>query len=192
MQLYCMCIQVKIGFLPVGHTHEDIDQLFSCISRHLHHKNAITIPGKLIYSPLIPLLFLMAFISELTKAIQFSFSPKPKVVVLESVADAKAWMHNQTMPLHDHLKAHQFKFLRTEHGTRMFYKEWSSDSFWLPDMGLDILPTESRHPLGEPLRISPYYDPDNIQKLEATLRKVSTLTFYFHFNPLDWCRLKHT
>ena len=39
-------IQVKIGFLPVGHTHEDIDQLFSCISRKLKHSNALTIPGQ--------------------------------------------------------------------------------------------------------------------------------------------------
>ena len=34
-----------MGFLPVGHTHEDIDQLFSCISRQLKHRNALTIPG---------------------------------------------------------------------------------------------------------------------------------------------------
>ena len=38
--------QVKISFLPVGHTHEDIDQLFSCISRCLKHTNIITLPGK--------------------------------------------------------------------------------------------------------------------------------------------------
>ena len=29
-------------FLPVGHTHEDIDQGFSCIARHLRHVNAYT------------------------------------------------------------------------------------------------------------------------------------------------------
>ncbi len=40
-----MLLQVKIGFLPVGHTHEDIDQLFSCISRRLKHTNVLTIPG---------------------------------------------------------------------------------------------------------------------------------------------------
>ena len=33
--LYALCIQVKIGFLPVGHTHKDIDQQCSCISRRL-------------------------------------------------------------------------------------------------------------------------------------------------------------
>ena len=49
-------MQVKIGFLPVGHTHEDIDQLFSCISRRLKHRNAMTIPGKVI--PTYPLILL--------------------------------------------------------------------------------------------------------------------------------------
>ena len=43
---YCALLQVKLGCLPVGHTHEDIDQTFSCISRHLKHRNALTIPGK--------------------------------------------------------------------------------------------------------------------------------------------------
>ena len=117
--------------------------------------------------------------AELTRTIQSSFSPEPKVIVLESIADAKAWMCDQTLPLHDHLKAHQFKFIRTEQGTRMFYKEWSSDSFWLPQTGLDILPTECPSPHGEPQIINPYYDPDNIQKLEATLRKVGFAQLHF-------------
>lgn len=36
-------MQVKIGFLPVGHTHEDIDQLFSCVQ--LKHTNVYSITG---------------------------------------------------------------------------------------------------------------------------------------------------
>ena len=34
-------LQVMMGFLPVGHTHEDIDQLFSCVSRKLKHCAAL-------------------------------------------------------------------------------------------------------------------------------------------------------
>jgi hypothetical protein len=41
-----LCVQVKFGFLPVGHTHEDVDQSFSCISRRLKHRNALTIQGE--------------------------------------------------------------------------------------------------------------------------------------------------
>lgn len=34
---------VQVSFLPVGHTHEDIDQSFSVITRHLKHKAAHTL-----------------------------------------------------------------------------------------------------------------------------------------------------
>ena len=34
---------VEVGFLPVGHTHEDIDQAFSQTSKHLRVNNAITL-----------------------------------------------------------------------------------------------------------------------------------------------------
>ena len=183
------CSQVKLGFLPVGHTHEDIDQLFSCISRRLKHKSAVTIPGIKANRAFFPR-WLVGFVScaicrdpyshfscvfyvELTQAIQSSFVPKPKVILLESVTDAKAWMHEQTPPLHDHLKAHQFKFVHTAEGTMMFYKEWSTDNFWLPQTGLAVLPAKNLTPTQQPVMIRPYYDPDNIKKLEITLRKVS-------------------
>ncbi len=53
---------------------------------------------------------------ELTRAIQASFTPEPITVVLDAVVDAKGWMADQTPALHDHLKAHQFKFERKEVG----------------------------------------------------------------------------
>lgn len=82
-------------------------------------------------------------------------------------------MCEQTPPLHDHLKAHQFKFQRSESGeSRMFYKEWSTDTFWLPQNGLALLPTGNTIPQQQPLIFKPYYDPDNLKKLEATLRKI--------------------
>lgn len=128
-----------MGFLPVGHTHEDIDQLFSCISRQLKHRSALTIPGK--QSQWLHCTWVVAhfdvFFQDLTQAIQASFTPEPIVAVLDSVVDAKGWMREQTQALHDHLKAHQFKFERNEMGEcRMFYKEWSTDTFWVPETGL--------------------------------------------------------
>lgn len=112
--------------------------------------------------------------TELTSVIQSSFTPEPVVVVLKSVTDTKRWMHEQTPPLHDHLKAHQFKFIRNEsEQCRMYYKEWSTDEFWLPQTGLVVLPVEKPVPTSNPLMIQPYFDPENFKKLETTLRKVS-------------------
>lgn len=122
---------MKFGFLPVGHTHEDV---VSCISRHLKHRNALTVPGTYMSMFCFYLLFL-----ELASVIRDSFTPEPEVMVLESVTDTKQWMHEQTPPMHDHLKVHQFKFQLDKQGQcRMFYKEWTTDDFWLPQSGLTM------------------------------------------------------
>ena len=34
---------IELSFLPVGHTHEDIDQLFSCFSNYLKGHNSYTV-----------------------------------------------------------------------------------------------------------------------------------------------------
>lgn len=157
----------------MGHTHEDVDQLFSCISRQLKHRNALTIQGKCIDSA-VSICYVMQFVTDLGHAIKTSFSPQPIVVNLDSVTDVKAWMLEQTPLLHDHLKAHQFKFQRSELGECvMFYKEWSTDTFWLPQGGLAFLPSGNTIPAKQPLVLQPYYDPDNLKKLDTTLRKVS-------------------
>ena len=38
-------LQVKINFLMVGHTHEDIDQVFSCIVGYIAKHNIRTLEG---------------------------------------------------------------------------------------------------------------------------------------------------
>ena len=83
----------------------------------------------------------LSLVSDLTKAIKSSFKHEQYVIELEVIVDAKGWMQEVTPVLHDHLKAHQFKFERNCNGEcRMFYKEWSSDTYWLPDTGLSLLP----------------------------------------------------
>ena len=78
--------------------------------------------------------------ADLKNAILKSFSPRPEVMELDHVHDVKEWMMACVPPLHDHLKAHQFKFERNGAGTvMMYYKEWSSDSFWLPNSGINML-----------------------------------------------------
>lgn len=41
-----MLLQVRVNFLPVGHTHEDVDQFFSKVSTHLLRVGAETINGQ--------------------------------------------------------------------------------------------------------------------------------------------------
>ena len=56
--LACM-LQIRVNFLPVGHTHEDVDQFFSKISAHLSRVGAETIfigILKSIYKKMFPLI----------------------------------------------------------------------------------------------------------------------------------------
>ena len=39
-------LQIELGFLMVGHTHEDIDALFGNIGKWLKKNNALTVTGK--------------------------------------------------------------------------------------------------------------------------------------------------
>ena len=42
-------LKVQINFLPVGHTHEDIDQVFSRVSDNLRQSGCESIPGNCTY-----------------------------------------------------------------------------------------------------------------------------------------------
>ena len=79
--------------------------------------------------------------ADLRNAIQCSFSPQPELIEIDHVCDVKEWMMQCIPPIHDHLKAHQFKFEGKSKGsgTRMYYKQWSTDTFWLPASGIDML-----------------------------------------------------
>ena len=61
----------------VGHTHEDIDQLFSCISRHLGNINVLTL-------------------LELIRENGRSCSPSIKASFLTVIYNVKHWMEGFT------------------------------------------------------------------------------------------------
>jgi hypothetical protein len=103
------------------------------------------------------------------------------------VYDTKSWMMPCVPPLHDHLKAHQFKFETYDGSTRMFYKEWSTDDYWLPQVGMSMLVgctllKESLSYIPEcsapnlehqPLARSPFFESEDLDKVETTIGKVA-------------------
>lgn len=85
----------------VGHTHEDIDQLFLCVSRRLSKKNALTL-------------------LDLIREIGLSYSPAVYVSNLTFMFDVKEWMDGFTeAKLSGHANQHQFKVVLyvINHGT---------------------------------------------------------------------------
>ena len=60
--------KVKVGFLLVGHTHDHIDQMFSCFAVTLGRKNVGSLPS-------------------LTEIIRNTYSLEPVVLMLEEIVD---------------------------------------------------------------------------------------------------------
>lgn len=116
-------------------------------------------------------------IIDLVQEIQNSFQQKPEVALVTHVFDVKKWMCNHIPNIHDHLKAHQFKFQKDGTGeVKMFYKEWSTDDFWLPQSGMYILQNFSGRiiPIVEaPSLVAMQFDCEKLQKLQGTLLKLA-------------------
>ncbi len=108
----------------VGHTHEDVDQMFSRFNEGLRAYRGI-----------------MYTLSEFITTLEDSFTPKPSVFFLYGVRDWKSWLDTASShvyantPLHGQLRPHQFKFLYTfasDKHAEMKYKRWARDEEWFP------------------------------------------------------------
>jgi len=141
---------VKLGFLVVGHTHEDIDQMFSCVARRLLKHDAVTL-------------------KELKHEITLSYTPEIEVVELGSMFDVKTWMEPVQRDISGHIHHHQFKIERNEQGRAvLWYKKWSTSTEWLPEGGIQIT---DGVPAGEPAILQPNISNLNLDRLKADLNK---------------------
>ncbi|XP_078593186.1 uncharacterized protein LOC144871538 [Branchiostoma floridae x Branchiostoma japonicum] len=106
--------KVKISYLMVGHTHEDIDQLFSKIQSQLKKRNATTMDG-------------------LLQVIEQSYTPQPKAAEIDQqqMYDIKEWLDTAMLYMEHHNYPHAFKIERQDEVVTMLYKMWSSDKEWL-------------------------------------------------------------
>ena len=64
----------------------------------------------------------------LLSATSNSYTPHPKVKLLEFVYDVKSWLSPHIEDLHGHTQPHCFKFVLNSDGySEMYYKNWSHD-----------------------------------------------------------------
>jgi hypothetical protein len=74
--------KIKIGFLLVGHTHDQIDQMFSRFSLKLNKQRAFRL-------------------ESLEEIIMDSYKPKPEIVFVDEVADFKKFVSDKDQPNED-------------------------------------------------------------------------------------------
>jgi hypothetical protein len=130
---------VYFSFLIVGHTHEDIDQLFSTLSRWIKNVGRVMTPAQ--------------FATELKEAMK----KRPVVFQqVESVLDWDSYLRPSLVspvPVgiqraafdDDTLVPHTFWIHKREDGTVVLhYKEFAADEVWLPSRvaGADPLVTD--------------------------------------------------
>jgi len=86
--------EVHVSFLPKGHTHEDIDQIFSETARALRIRNAFSI-------------------AEMAKILRTSYNPKPSVEVINNIANwSGLCKRTRCAPIHSHPTFSHFRFFK--------------------------------------------------------------------------------
>jgi hypothetical protein len=129
--------EIYVSFLPKGHTHEDIDQMFSCIARYLRKHDC---PSPLAFAGCIQQAYtynsLVPVVGHLTHVANIKDWLAPFIAPLETVTGGKE------RPWHQyHFKAHG---AGGEREVRMRVREWIATrderSFWT---GLEDQKTDS-------------------------------------------------
>ena len=134
----------------VGHTHENIDQMFSCVARRLAKNAAHTLEA-------------------LKEQIKVSYTPPVLVEELSSLFEIKAWMENSINNISGHVHQHVFKIQNNNGNSKLFYKKWSTSPVWLPDGGISLISTIPR---GVPKLVKPNtLGGMSLDKLEMDLPK---------------------
>ena len=121
--------KVKVNFLLVGHTHENIDQLFSRFSIALRQRDCLTL-------------------DDLMKVATDSLQQQPEVVKVQASYDWQTWVLQTLKNFSDISYNHAFKVQKVNGKAKLFSRQYGSgpSRFWQGD-GLDILPEA---PIGEP------------------------------------------
>ena len=97
----------------VGHTHEDIDQFFSCIARYLEDHKVLTVEGVI-------------------EAIKHAYKKVPiNVETIEQIFNIRDWEDDFVPDMHGHLRSYQFKFEWVDGKVEFSYKKRSTSRHWI-------------------------------------------------------------
>eukprot|EP00873_Tetraselmis_striata_P016897 jgi/Tetstr1/437161/TSEL_025921.t1 len=170
---------IHLVFLPVGHTHERVDQIFSRISLALSRSSAYTIE---------------AFLDLVAKA----FSPTPEIAELSFSLDFSEWLRPHFQDhIQDMSKPHKFEFTRDDaaaSGGSLRTALWSNTLLSEPVQILKCAPTgtpeiRAGRPLLYALCDKKKPDAVKVQRYLDDFKKVRSyitdLAVQWHFSPVE-------
>eukprot|EP00873_Tetraselmis_striata_P042790 jgi/Tetstr1/463054/TSEL_007991.t1 len=174
-----ICDVIHLVFLPVGHTHERVDQIFSRISLALSRSSAYTIE---------------AFLDLVAKA----FSPTPEIAELSYSLDFSEWLRPHFQDhIQDISKPHKFEFTRDDaaaSGGSLRTALWSNTPLSEPVQILKNAPTgtpeiRAGRPLLYALCDKKKPDAVKVQRYLDDFKKVRSyitdLSVQWHFSPVE-------
>eukprot|EP00873_Tetraselmis_striata_P036473 jgi/Tetstr1/456737/TSEL_043434.t1 len=174
-----ICDVIHLVFLPVGHTHERVDQIFSRISLALSRSSAYTIE---------------AFLDLVAKA----FSPTPEIAELSFSLDFSEWLRPHFQDhIQDISKPHKFEFTRDDaaaSGGSLRTALWSNTPLSEPVQILKSAPTgtpeiRAGRPLLYALCDKKKPDAVKVQRYLHDFKKVRSyitdLAVQWHFSPVE-------
>lgn len=147
----------------VGHTHEDIDQMFSCVSRRLLKTSAMTL-------------------KDLGETIKEAYSPSPEIHILNYLPDVKSWIKPHVEDLSGHSEPHQFKLEKDGRNgaVKVHCRKWSTSKHWSPVTikdGNDPIVLFDSTPKGAPSNVAV-----DLQTIIASM-KTDVPKYGFQFSP---------
>ena len=109
--------KIIVSFLPVGHTHEDIDQYFSRIALALRRHDAHSRP-------------MLAEVIMRTRVSSSAWGAVRSVVHWENVANISMWLEDKVLDMNDVTMFHQFKLVRCGVSNRvvLLAREWPAST----------------------------------------------------------------
>eukprot|EP00873_Tetraselmis_striata_P045794 jgi/Tetstr1/466058/TSEL_010645.t1 len=174
-----ICDVIHLVFLPVGHTHERVDQIFSRISLALSRSSAYTIE---------------AFLNLVAKA----FSPTPEIAELSFSLDFSEWLRPHFQDhIQDISKPHKFELTRDDaaaSGGSLRTALWSNTPLSEPVQILKSAPTgtpeiRAGRPLLYALCDKKKPDAVKVQRYLDDFKKVRSyitdLAVQWHFSPVE-------
>jgi hypothetical protein len=150
--------KVKINFLMVGHTHEDIDQFFSRLATWLRKHCAVTLP-------------------QLFLGLQQCYTPDPIVFKIRELYDIKGWLDPHLNIMSKHSNPHCFRIKKDNTGKALMHvKKWSTDKEWLPCAVQEGKPPYLllSHPDGQPNLVPPDYDALDLDRLQSDVTRAES------------------
>ncbi|XP_074659473.1 uncharacterized protein LOC141912156 [Tubulanus polymorphus] len=146
--------KIKVSFLMVGHTHEDIDQLFSRFSTYLNRHDAITMQQ------------LMSAFEACDK------KHSPVGIEIDHCYNISSWLSEEIEKISFHSKPHVFKISRDANGqAKMTTKKWSTDRVWIDCDGDKFGHLLRKIPSGVPDMIKPNFDNIEFNRLRSDVER---------------------